>query len=583
MSSGPSPPLFTGQRFRRALGLLGLLLLVSALPSSRGAPSAVHLALASFLSDALTFGAALGCFLRARGGGGEARGWRILALAFLLLGALNLPRTLAELFGTSVPMINLPLAFLLFIRTGLVGAAMLTWPLGPATFREGFRKALDGLIFTASFLFSAWVLVLGPAFEGSSLPPGLRTAILLYSLAYAVLFGISVYLGAEAPQRFLGPLGWLSAGTLLACVGNLVWAMLVLKGRWYPEHPFSLTTPLISACFLVCPWSPRPVGSAGEAALPGRGERALSLLFPYLPVLAALAVGCGAVLGNLAHLDRVAEGIALAVLLLMLVRQFLALRDVARAAEVLEERVQDRTLALRQAQELLVRTERMNTLGALGSGLAHDLKNLVCVLGNYSALVREDVRSGSPQLTRDLEAMEDASARALDLTQRLMALGHAGEHCVFDLTERTESLVGLLRAALPRTVSLEHEAEPVRLPIEGDPAALDQMVVNLVMNARDALPELRGRIRVETALDSPPGDGPSASLKVSDTGSGMSAEVRASLFTPFFSTKPAGQGTGLGLASVKQTLEAFGGSLDVDSAPGRGSEFRLRLPLRRPA
>jgi signal transduction histidine kinase len=573
----------SGRSFHLALGLLALLILLGGSLLRPWASGPLESNVASLFTDLLTLSTSLCCFWRGAGNPAEARGWRILGIAFLLQALHGIPRTVGEMLHHEVPWINPPLAVLLFVRTGLVGLAMLAWPLGPATLREGLRKALDGLIFAAAFFFIAWVLVLGPVFQGSAMPLSARGAILLYALSYAVLLGIAVYLAAEAPTRFLGPLGWLTAGAFLACVGNLVWASLVMQGRWYPTHPFNLTTVFFAACFFMAPWSARPVEGPVLPAPRNRMGLALGILLPYLPLLGALGVGMVALVGNRGHLDKVAGGIALTLLLLLLTRQFLALRDVQHSAEILEDRVQERTLDLQRAQELLIRTERMNSLGVLGSGLAHDLKNLVGIVGNYSHLVREDVRTGNPDLGKDLEALQDASNRALELTQRLMALGHQGEDCVFDLTERTQSLVNLLRAALPRSVRLEHEAEPVRLLLKGDPAALDQMVVNLVMNARDALPEMQGLIRVETGLEVAAHVHPRASLRIQDTGRGMSAEVQGQLFTPFFSTKAPGEGTGLGLASLRRTLHAFGGTVDVESAPGRGSTFLLHLPLAQPA
>ncbi len=232
--------------------------------------------------------------------------------------------------------------------------------------------------------------------------------------------------------------------------------------------------------------------------------------------------------------------------------------------------------ALRQSQQLLQGLERMNAMASLGAGLAHDLNNLLAVIHNYAELCEMEMEEGRIPSVNHVIRVKEASIRAGALTAQLMSYGRARKGQVerFEAGERLRRLGGLLRAALPPKVKLELDlgAEPAWM--EADPTQLDQMVANLVLNARDALPE-GGRIQVRCQAVHPDG----VRLTVEDDGIGMPPEVVARLGEPFFTTKGEGRGTGLGLASVKSILEKLGGRIQIESAPGRGTSFRLEIPV----
>ncbi|MBI3132691.1 MAG: hypothetical protein HYZ13_15355 [Acidobacteria bacterium] len=232
--------------------------------------------------------------------------------------------------------------------------------------------------------------------------------------------------------------------------------------------------------------------------------------------------------------------------------------------------------ALHQTQHLLQGLERMNAMASLGAGLAHDLNNLLAVIQNYAELCELEMEEGQRPSPGHLARVKEASLRAGALTAQLMSYGRARKGQVerFEAGDRLRRLGGLLKAALPPKVKLELNPDADPIWLVADPTQLDQMVANLVLNARDALPT-GGRIRVG-CVPTPAGG---IRLTVQDDGTGMPPEVVARLGEPFFTTKGEGRGTGLGLASVRSILEKLGGHLKVESAPGAGTTFHLEFPL----
>lgn len=576
-----TPSLPSRSSFRRALLLsaCGGVLVVFAIARWAGKAPLSHAL--SLLGDLLMGSACFSAFRRSRGEAQEARGWRIFGLACLLITVTGALRSLSEIGILHLPWISRPLALVFVCNTGLIGLTLLSWPLAPHSGAERRRKALEGFLFAAAFFFIAWSLILGPVFHASALPVAARSSILLYTLAYGVLLGIAAYLGAQAPERFLGPLGWVCGGMLVACLGNLAWAWLMLRGSWYDTHPLNFTSFLIPYCYLMAAWSPRPVGR-----LLSDSERTrhplLALALPYLPPLAALGVGAGLLLREPEGMDRVSAGIALTLLLLLVLRQGLAVLDLHRLSTSLERRVQERTKALEESQSVLMRTQRMNVLATLGAGLAHDFKNLLNVIRGLAAVVQTDVQEGRAADGEDLSTIQSAATQAAEMASHLLALGspEERERRVFDLGEQVLAFQPILSRLAPREVHVLLELEPVQLPLRGDPLQIEQILVNLVSNARDAMP-LGGAITIRTRLELAP-RGPMAGLEVEDDGTGMEAEVLARIFDPFFSTKAPGRGTGLGLASVKAIVERQGGALQARSTPGRGTVFSLSFPLADP-
>jgi two-component system, cell cycle sensor histidine kinase and response regulator CckA len=264
------------------------------------------------------------------------------------------------------------------------------------------------------------------------------------------------------------------------------------------------------------------------------------------------------------------------VVVLLIGRQALALRDVMRLTIGLEAQVADRTRALHEATAALMQTQRMNVVATVGAGLAHDFNNLLTVVTSAAEVARLDANAGRSPVAEDLGAIRDAGQRAAELSTRLMMLarGQHGTAARLDLGTQVRELERLLRALAPPPIRLDVAIGPGPLAVWADPLEIQQILVNLVANARDAMPA-GGELHVASGTEA----GRSGSwLRVSDTGVGMAPEVASRVFEPFFSTKGPGKGTGLGLASVKSIVDALGGRIELETALGRGTTFLIHLP-----
>ncbi|MBB4753363.1 PAS domain S-box-containing protein [Actinoplanes lobatus] len=226
----------------------------------------------------------------------------------------------------------------------------------------------------------------------------------------------------------------------------------------------------------------------------------------------------------------------------------------------------------RQARERTARAARMESLGQLAGGVAHDFNNLLAIILNYADFLADEVTADG---RRDLDRIREAADRARALTGQLLLFAKQEPTPVenVDLNEVVSSSSELLSRSIGPNIRLVCRTHDQPLPVRANRGRLDQILLNLVINARDAMPD-GGTVVVST--DRTPDGG--ARLSVADTGCGMTAEVRDRLFEPFFTTKPADQGTGLGLATVYGIVEDAGGHIGVASSPGAGTTFTIDLP-----
>jgi PAS domain S-box-containing protein len=227
----------------------------------------------------------------------------------------------------------------------------------------------------------------------------------------------------------------------------------------------------------------------------------------------------------------------------------------------------------------LQQAERLDSLGRLAGGVAHDFNNILAVIVNGTELGLRRARN-HPEVEQPLETVLEAARAAADLTRQLLTFGqrHASVGEAVDLNERVRGSVRMLRAVLDPTIELRTELSDQPLPIIAPPGQLEQVLMNLALNARDAMPD-GGSITIRTTLVADHDRGRRARLSVHDAGHGMDETTRARALEPFFTTKQEGRGTGLGLATVYGIVQGLRGTIEIESAVTVGTTFTIELPL----
>ena len=247
--------------------------------------------------------------------------------------------------------------------------------------------------------------------------------------------------------------------------------------------------------------------------------------------------------------------------------------------------ITDRT----QLEEQLRQAQKMEAVGQLAGGVAHDFNNLLTAIIGHLGLL-QDSRSVPPDMAESLGEISRAARRAANLTSQLLAFSRLQVINIrpLDLNEVVTHLAKMLRRLLGEDIAVQLDFAPERLYFNGDASMVDQVIVNLAVNARDAMPA-GGTLRIATGSEVRVGrtsdpltdqvrPAPFVCLTISDTGSGIPPDVLPRIFDPFFTTKEVGKGTGLGLATAFGIVQQHHGWLEVESEPGRGTTFRIWLP-----
>ena len=262
--------------------------------------------------------------------------------------------------------------------------------------------------------------------------------------------------------------------------------------------------------------------------------------------------------------------------------EVLAQADASRVALISD------VTAMHGLEGQLRQSQKMDAVGQLAGGIAHDFNNLLTIIVGYAHMLAARVEL-SPEALDDANEIAKAGVTATALTQQLLAFSRRKvvQRAVVDVNALVDSTHALLARLVGDAIEMVVTLEPDLPRVVADPTLVEQCIMNLVVNARDAMPS-GGRLSLDTAsvtLDAAflalhPGStaGRQVMIAVSDTGVGMDALVRAHAFEPFFTTKPAGKGTGLGLSTVYGAVKQSGGFIDVESEPGHGSTFRIYLP-----
>jgi nitrogen-specific signal transduction histidine kinase/CheY-like chemotaxis protein len=241
----------------------------------------------------------------------------------------------------------------------------------------------------------------------------------------------------------------------------------------------------------------------------------------------------------------------------------------------------------KELERRFIEAQKMEVAGRLAAGIAHDFNNLLTVINGYSTLLLDKT---APEDTahRELSQIRDAGERAATLTQRLLSFSRheVVRPVILDLNIVISGMVHILRRLLGSSVALVTELEPVACPMEADQTEIEQVIMNLVINARDAMPA-GGAVKITTRLASVKQEdaallgltaGKYVTLSVKDDGCGMDQGTMARIFEPFFTTKEVGKGTGLGLWMVRETAHQSRGSVAVESGLGKGTTFRMFFP-----
>jgi signal transduction histidine kinase len=261
-------------------------------------------------------------------------------------------------------------------------------------------------------------------------------------------------------------------------------------------------------------------------------------------------------------------------------------RELAEASQ--RRRRVEAEQALRRTEDQLRQAQKMEAVGRLAGGIAHDFNNLLTAILGYSELFLSDMPNDAPGRA-DIEEIRKAGERAASLTQQLLAFSRQQvlEPRVVNLNDIMTNVEKLLRRVIGEDVDLRIDLDPALRPVRVDPGQIEQVLMNLAINARDAMPN-GGHLSVQTRFrpseqpvqisDVVLAPGSYAFVTVTDTGTGIPPEIASRIFEPFFTTKGPGKGTGLGLSTVYGIVRQSGGSIAVDSQPGKGTTFSICLP-----
>ena len=255
--------------------------------------------------------------------------------------------------------------------------------------------------------------------------------------------------------------------------------------------------------------------------------------------------------------------------------------ELSAANEVLTEEIRERERIeqqLRESEAQLRQSQKLEAIGTLAGGIAHDFNNMLTVISGFTQLAMANLGKNHP-VAEDLKQVSDAATSAAGLTHQLLAFSRKQvlQPRVLDLATIVQGMEGMLRRLLGARIELviSNEGAPAR--IKADPGQIEQVLLNLAVNARDAMAD--GGVLLVTTGHRHRAAGPErVVLEVQDSGSGMTREVRDRIFEPFFTTKDVGKGTGLGLSTVYGIVVQSGGSIEVETEPGEGTTFTVVFP-----
>jgi two-component system cell cycle sensor histidine kinase/response regulator CckA len=232
----------------------------------------------------------------------------------------------------------------------------------------------------------------------------------------------------------------------------------------------------------------------------------------------------------------------------------------------------------RQLEEQLRHSQKLEAIGRLTAGVAHDFNNLLTVINGYSDLSLREISPGDP-VRRKIDEVKKAGDQAAALTRQLLAFGrkHVSQSKIVDVNAAVKSNMNILRRVIGEDIELVTVLDAMLRPVQADEGQIEQVLLNLAVNARDAMAR-GGKLTIRTANAAKAAGSDQVILAVSDTGCGMDAATQLRVFEPFFTTKESGRGTGLGLSIVSGIVKQNGGTIELDTKPGEGTTFKIYLP-----
>lgn len=512
----------------------------------------------------LAFGAAGLAWRRARKEGPSA--FTLLGLGAALGGLRYAPTLIhlpyAALIGPAVSILSLV----------ALGGGFLLWPQRARMPRDRVRTFLDGLAIAASLFTLAWMATGSMASVGRLS----RGMVLLYSIQIGVCLGVlSLWLLQETrlalpeqaqAKRFVR---WSLVVLLLY---STVVVLLRITGLYIQNYLGDAAEVLhqgANALLVLAALSP----VAPPTDLPRREKPSVfRALIPTMVSLGVLALAAIQVFRPQGESPQALLALGAILMAILVLRHGLLILDLERLSQGLEDRVEARTRELEAHHREAMNGLRVRMMAGLAAGLAHDLNNILGIIQMRLELLREACR---PDQITTLDTLDDAAGRAIRMTRRILESGRLQElvPVPIDLSAWFTEQEGLWRALLRPGQRLEVQAME-GLQVLADTQSLDQILQNLVSNARDALGS-GGTIRIAAR---PWSDG--GRIEVQDDGPGIPADQLDQLFEPFYTTKPSG--TGLGLATVRNLVLQNQGAIQVESAPGQGTIFSIDLPAPAP-
>lgn len=526
----------------------------------------------------------LGAVLASRRAASEpegALGWRLVAAAGVSIALVSaIDAVLMVLYGR-LPLPAIVLAMMDDLTWVLLLAGLLAWTGRGRRTGATVRAALDATLLAASFFLLAW-WVRGA--ELASVPEISQGRVIRSAIPFALTctgLGLVAFLTARSTERLKGPLGWFGVGYLMNLVVALLYAWGTMRGTFRPGHPLDAIFQLPLFAFAVAPASRHPLPPPLGAEDTGNS---LGDLLTNLPAAVALLVAAIQSLAD-APLDMLSRIVCIIVVGLLLARQILGLRDVRHLSKTLEDRVEERTRALASSQMALARAQRMEAIGRLAGGVAHDFNNYLTAILGHAELLLHDFDAQHPA-QESVGSIREAARSGSELAKRLLAFAKPAALSPRVVTAE-EALTRV--AQFTRGLARGRVDVQVRSPAGGaavfmDPVLLDQVLTNLTTNAIDAS-NGRGTVSLDaepvtltastTALGVPPGR--YIKFSVTDSGQGMDDATKALIFEPFFTTKSGDRGTGLGLSTAYSIVTQAGGGISVHSKPGAGTRFEVLL------